>query len=371
MPQAKVLSLHAHLDPSSEQTLIDLCEQIEEETTIDLPPEEVRHHMTVGSWEVDTLPPGEVERLSMSLATVSAVQVYLQLLLMPRVVAQLSLAPVVYPELLQWQQTVHSGLSGLGKPHRAADMPGRWRPHMSLFKCNPGDLGAICDKLKLVRFPMSAKLSRLAFVMHGWGEAPQRLAAVELAGADEEPEKPTRPAPPPPSTAAPMPTSMVGTGVYKVLGTGITVRYAEIESPDIVRLMTELDKHLKSNDRAGSTELLSLEALKQRGDTSFFLAELEGEAAGCAALRADFSNGYAEIERLYVQVKSRRKGVGSALLRELEVIAKTQGLKQVKVCTAITQKGIMEMFEKAGYQRCERFGNHFEDMLTAFVEKAL
>ena len=79
-------------------------------------------------------------------------------------------------------------------------------------------------------------------------------------------------------------------------------------SADIVRRYVELGQD-------GSGSFSPNDVLVPR--SVFLVARFEGDPVGCAALRPLDAEA-AEVKRMYVAATARRKGVGRALLAELE-----------------------------------------------------
>lgn len=76
-----------------------------------------------------------------------------------------------------------------------------------------------------------------------------------------------------------------------------------------------------------------------------FLAEVGGEPVGVARLR-DAGNGVAKAERVAVLREHRGQGVGEALMRALEQVARERGFRQVRLGAQLTALGF---YERLGY----------------------
>jgi len=107
--------------------------------------------------------------------------------------------------------------------------------------------------------------------------------------------------------------------------------------------------------------------------TAFVVAWWEGEAVGCGAfhpLSADESN-VAEIRRMYVEPRLRRRGISRAVLAELERLAQECGYAAIRLETGVRQPNAIRLYETSGYRRIEPFGRHRDDPLSICFEKAL
>jgi putative acetyltransferase len=107
--------------------------------------------------------------------------------------------------------------------------------------------------------------------------------------------------------------------------------------------------------------------------TAFVVALWEGEPVGCGAFHpvADLESNAAEIRRMYVEPRRRRRGIARAILAELERLAREFGYATVRLETGLRQPDAMRLYETSGYSRIEAFGRHRDDPLSVCFEKAL
>ena len=90
-----------------------------------------------------------------------------------------------------------------------------------------------------------------------------------------------------------------------------------------------------------------------------WLAEDEGVAVGCIALRAlRRKPGCGEIKRLYVGPEYRGRGVADRLLEALENYAKEFGYRWLYLDTAADMKAAARFYEKKGFEPCERYNDN-------------
>jgi hypothetical protein len=172
----KAIVLHGILDAITEQAVRRTWHQAEAlGLEIERAPDEVRPHMTLGSWRVGDLPGGTLERLALKLASLPAVSCKLYLRLVPREQASFALVPLVQIELLAWHKEIHALAGSLGQPLRPGDFPGTWAPRVSLFSCNEDDFANAYQIVRSLNLPLNAKIGSLAFVTYGANE-PLRVA---------------------------------------------------------------------------------------------------------------------------------------------------------------------------------------------------
>ncbi|UOQ66412.1 GNAT family N-acetyltransferase [Hymenobacter volaticus] len=92
-----------------------------------------------------------------------------------------------------------------------------------------------------------------------------------------------------------------------------------------------------------------------------WVAELEGQVAGVAALTRDQDEEYSQADwdvtepalvthRLAVDPSTQGRGVAAALLQQAEVLAAEQGLKVLRVDTNSENVATQRLFPKLGYR---------------------
>jgi len=85
-------------------------------------------------------------------------------------------------------------------------------------------------------------------------------------------------------------------------------------------------------------------------DGRLFLAELEGEPAGCVALRK-FAPGICEMKRLYLRPKFRGKGLGRILAELIIAEARNIGYECMRLDTVEpVMRDAVGMYRKLGFR---------------------
>ena len=85
------------------------------------------------------------------------------------------------------------------------------------------------------------------------------------------------------------------------------------------------------------------------GDYTLWLALVEGEPAGCAALRR-FDAGRAEFKRLFVRNQYRGLGVGRQLLARVIAESRSAGYRQLLCDTMPVMADALAMYQRAGFE---------------------
>jgi putative acetyltransferase len=89
-------------------------------------------------------------------------------------------------------------------------------------------------------------------------------------------------------------------------------------------------------------------------DGALLLALVDGQPAGCVALRR-FDATRAEAKRLYVHPAWRGHGLGRMLLEHIFAEAGRLGYSEVLGHTLPVMKDALVLYERIGFERCEPF----------------
>jgi ribosomal protein S18 acetylase RimI-like enzyme len=85
----------------------------------------------------------------------------------------------------------------------------------------------------------------------------------------------------------------------------------------------------------------------------FLVVELDGHLVGMGGFRPD-ADGGAEVLRVRVHPATRRRGIGRALMSELERCAVAGGLRSLHLDTATNQPEAMAFYRALGYREVGR-----------------
>ena len=106
-----------------------------------------------------------------------------------------------------------------------------------------------------------------------------------------------------------------------------------------------------------------------RADVIFLMARENGIAVGCGALQ--LHSGYGELKSMYVIPSARGKRLAQALIAALENLARERGFSDAKLETGIYSPAAIRSYERAGYARCERFGDYPFSPTSIYMTKNL
>jgi ribosomal protein S18 acetylase RimI-like enzyme len=95
-------------------------------------------------------------------------------------------------------------------------------------------------------------------------------------------------------------------------------------------------------------ELQKLPGRYEKPGGRLYLAKVEGEIAGCIALRG-LEDGRCEMKRLYVRPRYRALGLGRALAERVIRDARAIGYREMVLDTLTQMAGAQALYEKLGF----------------------
>jgi GNAT superfamily N-acetyltransferase len=92
--------------------------------------------------------------------------------------------------------------------------------------------------------------------------------------------------------------------------------------------------------------------------------------AACDAFKK-FKNDTVEIKRMYTHPDFRKKGLATAIVKELEKWAKELNYKKAVLETSLEQNEALSVYEKSGYVRISNYGQYVGIEKSVCYEKIL
>jgi len=147
----------------------------------------------------------------------------------------------------------------------------------------------------------------------------------------------------------------------------ITFHAAHPEDPDAVLLIEELSATLAEiTGDSGKNSFANADVDEPR---AIFLLAKSGDAAiGCGALRR-IDDSTCELKRMYV--KTKRSGIGSRLLSQLEREARNLGYARIWLETRKVNTRAVSFYLKHGYVPISNFGKYVGNSAAVCFEKKL
>lgn len=141
------------------------------------------------------------------------------------------------------------------------------------------------------------------------------------------------------------------------------------DTAEALALIQALDAHPNGLYAPENRHGLSVAALLDES-VIFLVARLDGVAVGCGAVKF-VNRDYAEVKRMYVTPRWRGRGVAQAPLKHLERLAHQNGFGLLRLETGIHQPEAVTLYERAGFSRCQAFGEYADDGASLHYEKTL
>jgi putative acetyltransferase len=139
--------------------------------------------------------------------------------------------------------------------------------------------------------------------------------------------------------------------------------------PEIAGLLAEHLRTLFEVTPVKSRHALDLEQLR-KPEITFWSAWIDGELAGCAALK-ELDHQHGEIKSMRTAKAHLRKGVASALLRHIISEAKRWGYQRLSLETGAMPyfKPAHALYRSFGFTECGPFGEYKRDTNSIFMTR--
>lgn len=143
----------------------------------------------------------------------------------------------------------------------------------------------------------------------------------------------------------------------------VTAAAEDVRSSDAFELLAELTAELAAlyETSDGSAGFTPDQVEVPRA--AFIIARIDGEPVGCGALRP-LDETTVEVKRMYTRPAFRRKGVGVAILAEMDRLALALGYTTIKLQTGPKQPEAAALYERVGYYPIPRFSGSWERVLA-------
>jgi putative acetyltransferase len=150
------------------------------------------------------------------------------------------------------------------------------------------------------------------------------------------------------------------------------IRPGDLDDPRVVALLTTHVTTARAATACGSAHALDVAGLRG-DDISFWTAFEDGGAlVGIGALRR-LGRDHGEIKSMHTAATARRTGVGSAMLRHLIALARSQGLTRLSLETGARPyfAPARAFYQRHGFAECPPFGDYLPDPNTVFMSLEL
>lgn len=117
-----------------------------------------------------------------------------------------------------------------------------------------------------------------------------------------------------------------------------------------------------------SCHFLDLDAL-EADHIHLYAARIGDQVLGTGALM--IKTGYGEVKSMFTSDGARGKGIGAALLRQIEDAAQEHGLDWLKLETGTGLDAAHRLYQSHGFVFCDVFGDYKAIPESLFMEKRL
>ena len=147
------------------------------------------------------------------------------------------------------------------------------------------------------------------------------------------------------------------------------IRETSILSEDAQSLIARLDEELSGEYAPEHTYTVDFEPFHRDGGI-FVVAYDEETEIACGALRP-LTDSEVELKRMYVAGSHRGRGVSRRILEFLEEKARRLGYSRLLLETGDEQHAALSLYQSAGYQRIEAFGEYADSPRSVCFAKDL
>jgi putative acetyltransferase len=139
--------------------------------------------------------------------------------------------------------------------------------------------------------------------------------------------------------------------------------------PEIIELLQDGERHSVGLYPAESNHHLPLDALREAHVRFLVARDRQGRALATGAIV--LHGAWAELKRMWVVPDMRGRGISRTMLETLEAKAGEAGVRWLRLETGIASHAALALYERAGFTRCDPFGDYRPDPLSVFMQKEL
>ena len=148
----------------------------------------------------------------------------------------------------------------------------------------------------------------------------------------------------------------------------ITIKRTNSNDADFHALIRKLDKDL--SDRYGSLQDYYSQFNKIEDNPTVVIAYEAEEAVGCGCFKK-YDDQSVEVKRMYVAEGHRAKGIGAAILNELEKWAAELGQQATVLELGNNQPEAIHLYKKLGYNVIPNYGQYIGMETSICMKKQL
>lgn len=148
----------------------------------------------------------------------------------------------------------------------------------------------------------------------------------------------------------------------------MTTNRTDSSNTDFRNLVKLLDADLavrNGDDHAFYDQFNKIDAIK-----NCIVIYIDKLPAACGAFK-EFSEDTVEIKRMYTSPDFRKRGLATAIVKELESWARESGYSKAVLESSLEQNEALSVYEKSGYYRIPNYGQYVGVDKSVCYEKKL
>jgi putative acetyltransferase len=153
------------------------------------------------------------------------------------------------------------------------------------------------------------------------------------------------------------------------VATELKIASEDPSQPEILMLLRDGEDYSAKLYPAESNHHMPLSALRALNVCFLVARDGNGRAVGTGAIA--LNGAWAELKRMWVVPAARRLGVSRIILTALEAHARSKGVRTLRLETGVENHAALELYTRAGFTRCNPFGDYRADPLSVFMRKDL
>jgi putative acetyltransferase len=146
----------------------------------------------------------------------------------------------------------------------------------------------------------------------------------------------------------------------------------ELDKADVRALLEEHFERMRAGSPPEACHVLPIEGLRDPAVRLLSIRDEKGCLLGIGALK-DIGSGHGELKSMRTHDDALGRGVGKAMLDRLMAMAWDAGMKRLSCETGNSSMfaAANRLYEKAGFVRCEPFGDYQATDFTNFYTREI
>jgi putative acetyltransferase len=136
---------------------------------------------------------------------------------------------------------------------------------------------------------------------------------------------------------------------------------------EIITLLRDGEAHSAKLYPAESNHHMPLSALRASNVRFLVVRDASGRAVGTGALA--INGDWAELKAMWVIPEARGFGVSKSILAALEARGRCERVRTLRLETGVNNHAALGLYTRAGFKRCDPFGDYRPDPLSVFMQK--